>query len=77
MKFERKEILKEINESQLDSWELGELAKDIKILERRKLDEESIETKKREIETLEKRISEIDSGSYQEPIEEDNYYDNR
>jgi len=77
--MEREEIIKQIKEGKIDSWELGELARDVKKLERRKLDQESIDTKKREIKVLEERIAKIDAGTYEEPYtdEGDNYYDNR
>jgi len=75
----KEEIIKQIKEGKISSWELHELVKDVKNLERRELDQEAIDTKKKEIRVLEERVAKIDAGTYEEPYTDDgnNYYDNR
>ena len=75
----KEEVIKQIKEGKISSWELHELVKDVKNLERRELDQEAIDTKKKEIKVLEERVAKIDAGTYEEPYTDDgnNYYDNR
>ena len=75
----KEEIINKIKEGKISSWELHELVKDVKNLERRELDQEAINTKKEEIKVLEERVAKIDAGTYEEPYTDDgdNYYDHR
>jgi len=73
------QITREIREAKFNSWELTQLADDVRTQATRKLTLESIEKKKDEIEKLEQRVKDIDNETYQESMYEDNdnHYENR